>query len=404
MLVDRRKPNYFRALTGIRGYAFLAVFFTHYDLVLERPASIWHSPMYLWLNLTWFLVPIYFVMSGFLITRILLGTREREGYFRIFYLRRAIRVLPLYYIVIGAVALSALFWHYQLGAKHGLYLMFLQNFTDVRVGKWVDVSHLWSLSIEEQFYLLWPLAIWKLRSERQLLRFTYALIASCTVFRILWPLWHMQAWHAYTTTPARVDAILLGCALALHYNRLNDRAEGFAERWKPYALYAKVSMLVIFAMLLVVMAVQGTTLPQFTYVGIAFCTPAMNLIGLAIVMLAITPGSVVEHACSRKWVCRFGQLTYGLYLLHQVYSPIFFYKVTPMLARHMPQVLAQWCAGFIALALTTGLAWLANRFVEKPMATLKEKYKYGPAVEPAPIRMVPQRVLADGPTEEALGS
>jgi peptidoglycan/LPS O-acetylase OafA/YrhL len=129
------------------------------------------------------------------------------------------------------------------------------------------------------------------------------------------------------------------------------------------------------------MAVQGTTLPQFTYVGIAFCTPAMNLIGLAIVMLAITPGSRVEYACSRKWVCQFGKLTYGLYLFHQVYSPIFFYKVTPMLARHMPQVAAQWCAGLIALGLTTGLAWLTNRFVEKPMATLKEKYKYGPTVE-----------------------
>ena len=377
--MENKKPQqYFESLEGIRGYAFLAVFFIHYNLVTDRPASILRSPAYMALNLGWFLVPIFFVLSGFLITRILLATKNREGFFRVFYLRRAIRVLPLYYTVVGVIVLAGILSHVHFGLKHVAYLVYLQNFTQARISPWIDVSHFWSLAIEEQFYLLWPLAVWFCRSEKSLMRLSYALVAACTLFRIGWPLWHISSMHAYHITPNRVDGILLGCALAVHYNQ--------TKHWDRYVRFAQISIPVTFAALIAVLFIKGSTLPQMNYTGIAFCIPAMNLLGLAFVILALTPGNIVARVCSGKRICSFGQLTYGLYLLHETYSPLFVLKLMPVLARHMGHYTAQFLTSLIALAITIALAWLANRCIELPMASLKDKFKYGPKrnTTPAP--------------------
>src|ERR1700761_1299418 len=125
-----QRREFFASLEGIRGYAFLLVFLIHYTCIsiTERPGRRILYPLFLLNNTAWFLVPIFFVLSGFLITRILLHTQNRDGYFRVFYLRRALRVLPLYYLTLFALIATVIVNHWPLNSSWLLYLVYLQNF------------------------------------------------------------------------------------------------------------------------------------------------------------------------------------------------------------------------------------------------------------------------------------
>src|SRR5262245_31947257 len=136
--------NRIAQLDGLRALAFLAVYLNH---------SIY-------LPMAWAGVDLFFVLSGFLITNILLTAKEQhsENYFRNFYTRRANTILPPYFMVLGAVALfasagihwSAIWWH---------FLLFMQNFSvafEMGVGV---LNPYWSLAVEEQYYLVWPLLV-----------------------------------------------------------------------------------------------------------------------------------------------------------------------------------------------------------------------------------------------------
>lgn len=369
--MDTKKPEFFNSLEGIRGYAFLAVFFLHYNLLIKRPTSLMAYPAYLACNLGWFLVPIFFVLSGFLITRVLLNTKEREGYFKIFYLRRAVRILPLYYIVIVAIGIIAVAKHWSINPKHLLYLFYMQNFTQLELSSSIHINHFWSLAVEEQFYLLWPVAIWFLRSEKSVLNFCYTLIAACCLFRVAWPLWGLPMSYGYFITPARVDGIILGAVLAIHYKR--------ATNWTSFVRAAKVGIPILLLGMLAVTLIAGSTFPD-SYVGIALCTPAMNLLGMGFVILALTPGNVVARVCSGSKICKFGKLTYGLYVFHYLYCSYFLYSVAPALARYMPRQIAHLASSGLALGLTTTLAFASYKLLEEPAMAMKERFKYGPVV------------------------
>ncbi len=389
--MDIKKPNFFSSLEGIRGYAFLAVFFLHYNSVIKRPSFLRAYPSYLAFNLGWFLVPIFFALSGFLITRVLLATREREGYFRVFYFRRAVRVLPLYYVVVAIVTAIAIAAHWDLRFRHLLYLVYLQNFCQLTISNKIQLNHFWSLAVEEQFYLLWPVAIRFLRTEKSILNFSYALIASCTIFRLAWPLWHISMSRGYYITPTRMDGIILGAVLAIHYER--------RTHWAWFIRAAKFGIPLLLMCMLAVTLVVGSTYPD-TYIGIAFCIPAMNLIGMGFVILALTPENIVAKACSGPAICSFGKLSYGLYIFHILYYSFFLDDVSPALGHYMPHHAARFLSTLLALGLTTGLAWVTYKLIEEPAMNLKEKFKYGPVVErPARLPLFGRPVLVFGPAE-----
>jgi peptidoglycan/LPS O-acetylase OafA/YrhL len=375
--MSTQKPEYFPSLEGIRGYAFLAVFFVHYTAGSNNPHHLRSYLVYVASRMSWFLVPIFFALSGFLITRILIATREREGYLRVFYLRRAVRILPLYYsvVAIAVVVAVAAHWTPLFQPHHLLYLFYLQNFTLKSLSPHINTSHLWSLAIEEQFYLFWPFAVLLLRDDRSLLRFSYMLIAACTLFRLAWPLWGMSNEYAYFITPTRVDGIILGAVLAIHYKRKAD--------WARLVVAAKVAVPLLFCALVVFTIFGPANQAAITdsYARIAFGLPAMNLIGTGLVILALTPDNIVAKICSGQSICKFGQLTYGLYLLHDLVSPFVVSTVWPWLGHHMSLGLVQIVAAMGVLLLTTVAAALGYKFIEEPCMKLKSKLKYGPVRE-----------------------
>jgi len=148
-------------LDGLRGVAILMVLLFHFG---GPPINLCT-----WLlSYGWAGVDLFFVLSGFLITTILLNTKDSPQYFSSFYGRRVLRIFPLYFMALALyfhVEMPWLVSHKQATAVSvgdQLWCWFyLLNWHDVTAGINGNLSHLWSLSIEEQFYLVWPLAIWR---------------------------------------------------------------------------------------------------------------------------------------------------------------------------------------------------------------------------------------------------
>src|SRR4030095_11127987 len=148
--------SYYPALDGLRGFAILGV-------LLQHNFSFLPIPKYGWVG-----VDLFFVLSGFLITEILLKTKEHKNYLPNFYIRRILRIFPLYYgSLILFFALGPLVSQFKdqysyYSANQGMLWAYLQNWLYIakpRLDDHTVFSHFWSLSVEEQFYLVWPLLV-----------------------------------------------------------------------------------------------------------------------------------------------------------------------------------------------------------------------------------------------------
>jgi len=162
------------ALDGIRGLAILLVIPHDAGLLLDLPGPM-HGAAYVvreFIQVGRAGVQLFFVLSGFLITGGLLDSRGAPGYFAALYARRALRILPLYFAVLSLTFLvlaprQALPHELLASQRHQIWLWtFLSNWMDPAGGGVSGFTHFWSLAVEEQFYLLWPLAVLRLAPER----------------------------------------------------------------------------------------------------------------------------------------------------------------------------------------------------------------------------------------------
>lgn len=210
-------------LDGLRGLAILAVIWHN-----SVSNSNWHPTTLIGrlldvsANMGWLGVQLFFVLSGFLITGILLDEKNTTHRFRNFYARRALRIFPLYYVTLACLLIIFPAIHSAFDGKHTeishqiWYWLYLANWTIPVIGGPGIVSHFWSLSVEEQFYLFWPFAVMLLK-RKSLLQLCVALIVSAIVFR--WYLFQygieFAQWRAYEFTVARWDGLAIGAVLAI---------------------------------------------------------------------------------------------------------------------------------------------------------------------------------------------
>src|ERR1035438_606001 len=212
-------------LDGIRGIASLMVFFFHVPHLAATPGSLL-SRWQLLSSVGWSGVDLFFVLSGFLITGILLDNCNSERYFGTFYRRRIHRIFPLYYLLLAiyAVCLAArvhLFDLFSSAPPVWWYFAGLQNFAMAAAGTYggVWLAGTWSLAIEEQFYLLLPAAVYYIRSPKTLARIALALIVVAPLLRLLVEaVWPQNAFmETYLLLPTRIDTISVGVLLACAY-------------------------------------------------------------------------------------------------------------------------------------------------------------------------------------------
>jgi peptidoglycan/LPS O-acetylase OafA/YrhL len=344
---DRRLSQ----LDGLRGVAVLAVILFHGFPGVVRGG--------------WLGVDVFFVLSGYLITSLLVTEHERTGRvaLRSFYARRALRLVPALLVVVAAHSLFSL-WRPDRGAgdvarTDGVVLLYLSNWA--RAFAW-DVhldalAHTWSLAIEEQFYLLWPLALLLLLRCASL-----RVAAASTALAAL----GVAAWRAalfasgceiervYSGFDARSDGLLLGSAAALYAHSGAD--VGLATR-TGRALSLAWVLLSVWA----VMAVDFRSTPVYGGLLLGF---ALGF-AAALPSVAVAPGrwtSAVLRSPPLVWT---GRISYGLYL----------WNVVVLECVPFPDSWRQRTVGVAVVAITYVLAALSYVLVERPFLRLKRRYE-----------------------------
>lgn len=297
--------NHIPQLDGLRAFAILPVLLTHSwrdypSLPIARlgPAG-------------WVGVDLFFVLSGFLITRILLQARGRGHYFRNFYARRGLRIWPLYYLV--AVFMFALNPHWRLveqvrPGSFWAFALYLQNFVYGTAAP-MPLAVTWSLAIEEHFYLLWPLLVARFE-PKALARILISLIVAQTAFRLLMlPRLGDSTWTIY-----RLDELASGALLACW-----AASDGqLLERARPAAWAA--SALVPLAIAIVL------SLPQSNWIfrhGVLNTMLGVGFAGITALALTAYPQSWTLRTLNNSFLRYTGKISYGMYLFHAILFPIF---------------------------------------------------------------------------------
>ena len=205
-------PSYLPTLDGVRGIA-IALVVAHQLNHLGGHDIATRIADHLLVG-GWAGVQLFFVLSGFLITGILLDSRESPDYYRTFYIRRALRIFPIYYIalLLLVVLLPALGVVPPAWREHQLWLwLYLSNWTLPFVGP--PLPHFWSLAVEEQFYLLWPLLVHS-RPPRALLRLCGVLAVLSVIARVAMVAAEAPPLVIYMNSFSRLDALIAGAAVA----------------------------------------------------------------------------------------------------------------------------------------------------------------------------------------------
>lgn len=376
--VEQRIPIDFRkrlpALDGLRGIAILAVFFYHYAGGL--PDRVPSGPLHL-LGMVfafgWSGVDLFFVLSGFLITGILYDTQRDPHYYRNFYVRRVLRIFPPFYFlaliyllltpVVGAhwrwIHLSYLFY---LGFPFALIWPTLMQISPL-----VLTAHLWSLCAEEQFYLIWPWTIAKLRNSAAILR-------ACAVAGILAILFRTAIWGTHWLSigwthdflVSRMDTLAIGAAIAI---LIRGPLQHHILRWAPLA-FALASGGVV------VMCVVRRTV---NHIDPVIATIGFSVIALAyggMLVLALRPGSWIEWLLSVKPLRTFGKYSYGMYLYDLPLTVVLSPRREFFIARTHSYAIGSIL--FLVFCLTVNLliAGASFHLLEAPIMRLKSRFKY----------------------------
>lgn len=363
------------ALDGVRGLAILLVFFFHYLFYPSGDAPISSAALRALISparFGWTGVDLFFVLSGFLITGILCDTRENERYFRNFYVRRILRIFPLYYLLIVCLlALSAVLQaRWQVG--HLWFLAYLGNPAVVfhpdltQISPWIRVTHLWSLAVEEQFYLVWPMVVYWVVDPRKLLRICWILIAVALGLRAGLFFLHLLPPHGvYVLLFCRMDALAVGSSLAI---LMRTQPSGKVLRFLPI-----VGGLALVAALMIEFVRRANQYDPFMltvgYTLIAF--------GYAACLQQAIKSRTVMHRLFRNAGLRFfGKYSYGLYVNHFILIPVLATLIPVFDRLTGSQTAAQLLFVSISLAVCLLVAMATYRWVESPFLRLKDRFNY----------------------------
>jgi len=292
-------------LDGFRGLAILLVTGYHY---------------FHFFNAGWVGVDLFFVLSGFLITGKLIESVTDKHYFRTFYLKRILRIVPLYFTVLLLFFwLLPLAWpSYVSASMHELlqqqvyYWSFTANFYDAVHGWPVNISliHCWSLCCEMQFYLLWPFVVYFFYSKGRQINFVFViLLATGILFRIYAAsFFSLSSVYRYVLLPCRLDAF---CAGALLYLLVQH---GWLQRYKKSLLVLALTILMV---ILVLTTVSGMPW-HFSVDGVSTYGYTLNAAGWACLLgfILTTQSGIGQAIFSSSLLTWFGKYSYGIYVFH----------------------------------------------------------------------------------------
>lgn len=390
--------SYIPALDGVRGLAILTVMCCHFVWFAPEIASFPIPDKLTALGVEAmktgrYGVDLFFVLSGFLITGILYDAKNEKHYFRNFYARRTLRIFPLYYTVLLIMFVilpifvsfnrpgereiihnQGWMWLYMTNIKEAFSSpeLFQQN------RLWL--GHFWSLAIEEQFYLVWPMVI-LLLSRRQAMTACTAMIIGAALLRVAMFVVLPQPQGLYCViyfTLCKLDTLALGAILALA-----ARSPRGITSYAKFAPWIFVLSLMLLAPLL---------FPRFKPEKIGWTgglAESAKLSGICLLSGSVLVMAV--HSTAKNFigwffmlpVMRFfGKYSYGIYIFHELFAPLFNGKLSAeTISRHLGVgnwYLATLIHIAVAFAVSVGVALISWNVLEKHMLKLKRYFEHGP--------------------------
>ena len=315
-----------QSLYGLRGAAALAVVFYHYWLGRWKFVSVFPGP---------YAVTLFFELSGLLITWLLLKEISKNGKLnrRQFYLRRALRLFPVFYVVWGLCRLAGPFagswatFFYMGDYYHAL----TRHYNVLTVG--------WSLGVEEKFYLLWPFLLVRME-HTNLVKVLFGVLLAEPVYRSVLALlkYREYTWFAFDT---QLDAIVVGCLIALAASRGWNPPNWVLHRWTPIC-----AVILVFAL--------QSQQDIVTY-----------LLGVILISVICRPPAILNHRAARY----FGAISYSLYLCHDYAREILWPRISGGIEVH------NFALVFAAqLAVAIALASILHFAVERPFLLIKNRF------------------------------
>lgn len=361
--VSAQKGSYYPALDGLRGLAIILVVLLH---------NFGYTSYFFF---GWLGVDIFFVLSGFLITQIILRSVHEPGFLRKFYIRRALRIAPVYYLTLflcliilplfrlGYIDISYFtknqLWLWIYG-QNWLYIFDRPHGTNL-------LLHLWSLAVEEQFYLFWPVTILLVRKPKILLLIAAILLALVICTRLI--IWANQIEgidYYLLCTFTRIDGICIGCILAL-IMQINP------EWIRKYTLPFVLSFAAINLVFYYINKNRSFSLPYLAIIGY---TSFAFVFGYLVYEITTKKSMIIDFLFNNRPMKFFGKISYGLYVFHWPVFVLLFPVFQKLLVNQF--VLSARTADKLSSVIVTLIgiliSTLSYRYFESYFLNLKKRY------------------------------
>jgi peptidoglycan/LPS O-acetylase OafA/YrhL len=344
-------------LDGLRAVAIFLVLCHHF-----WPTSGFLTPFADIAHAGWIGVDLFFVISGFLICGILLDTRERPAYFRNFYARRSLRIFPLYYSFLAAVAIAIPIIQrsqefFNQSGSIWWYILYGGNIREAITGHEPAyvLAPLWSLSIEEQFYISFPLIVWLLGPQR-LWKFLWLLVIAAPVFRLVtFFLWPLNERIQYLATFSRMDNIAIGCLIATAFRLDKINVSIITARRIAFSAFLVLAT-------------------AFTLGGLNRMRPFCRIAGYSMTAFSFAAVLIWAVVARPRWLqllplTSLGKICYGVYLLQRP-SQIVLGKLLLRMNIHLDST----TLFFAYIAFSILIATISWNVFERHVLKLKDRF------------------------------
>lgn len=352
---NSEKPLYYKGLNGIRAIAALSVLFSH---IITGANYIYPELAINELDIANYGVTMFFTLSGFLISSLLIMENKKSGTIKLkdFYMRRILRIWPIYYLYIFISIVCLYFFLDSNIVRPELvyYLTFFANVPFILGSGLMAISHLWSIGVEEQFYIFWP---WFFKNTKNIL-------GKLLVFVLVFYTIKMMALVAlkYTDNDIfyiimkvnRFDCMGIGGLGAVLYHQKSKVVNLFTNR--------KVQWVVAISLILML-------LEKFRF-SMMVDHQLVAIVTLSLILSNITLKKPLLNL-ENKFFNFVGKLSYGIYVYHKLII-ILLVPIVPFLPFH--DWLKLISLGVLSLALTISISYLSYNYFEKPFLRFKRKY------------------------------
>jgi len=371
----RATAGHMPVMDGWRGGAILVVVLHNAGAVLYGGATLPVAIAHIVLTSGWVGVQLFFVLSGFLITGILLDSQKHPAYFKNFYIRRTLRIFPLYYgflaitlLVVPAVSGPSA-WAESTRADGLWYWLYLSNWTPLLESGVNGLQHLWSLGAEEQFYLVWPALV--LVSGRRFPLVALGIVFAAPAIRIGMFVAGFDLDYMYQFTVARADAFAVGALMAVTVRRPDWTRVVWLRR---RVLFAGVS--------------AGLTVVLVLSRGFAQYSPPVLLVGQSLICIwfglamlsSLSPHGRIERGIASLltsvWLRGLGKYSYAIYVLHFPLHALMRSRVASFVQDAGPGTQLAMTFGYASavLAASTAMALASWHLYEKHFLALKSRW------------------------------